>query len=309
MGIRLVALAGLVAGTSAGLLAQQRATMVTPTKGPATLRKCPEPKCPVVGHLPEGETVLVMNQERAWYWLDVPKEFRDAGEFSTTAWVRMEDVRAVTAPAAPTVEAAAVRHEPTPAVRPTVIVRAVRSEESTCLACAATKDLKGEITLTIEGEPVGGPGAGDPHFEDNMAMAQAKLGPMLAAAAKVADSARADLNKYLSACYGRFTRHNVHAGAAAGARTDSAAVAAVGNGNGSWAAVATASSSYAWRESWVEGVDVSNETTAYCRGLWSDVQDQAGIVRRASADIKGEARALEVWPLVIHRLLAQYGLK
>jgi hypothetical protein len=292
--------------TSTPAMAQEPAQAVTPRKGAATLRKCPEPKCPIIGSLPEGATALVFNQESGWYWLDVAKEHRSKGEFTTTAWVRMEDVRSVVQQVA---DATPV-HKPATAV-PTTASIAINEAavEENCLACAATKEVSGEITLTAEGDTVGGPGAGEPNFDKNMTMAQSALGPQLSAAAKVAEAARADLNKYLSVCYGKYTHHDVHAGASAGMRTDSAAVVAAGNYAGSWAAVATASSSYAWRESWVDGVDVSNETTTYCRGLWSDVQQQASDVQSASADIKAQARGMEVWPLVIHRLLAQYGLK
>jgi hypothetical protein len=269
--------------------------MVTAKDAPATLHKCAEPKCPIVGALPEGVPVLVFEEHRGWYWVDVPRKYREAGEFTTVAWVREADVQPVAPPA---VDAAPARTQSATAASEATPIAA--APVGNCLACAATKPMNGDITLTIEGDALTEPGSGDRHYDENMAQARATLEPQLVEARDLANRARANWTKYLTACYGKYTRSAYSGGTRVVVQSDR---------TGSWTAMATSTSRYAWRESWVGGVAVSNETTTFCRSLWSDVVSQADEVRTTAAGIQAQARDLDVWPLVTHRLLAEYGLK
>jgi hypothetical protein len=306
--------AAVVAATllipSAEASAQLEPAWVTAANDGTTLRACADAKCDVAGSLPAGTTVLVMREERGWYWVDVPKEHRVANRIQST-WVRVEDVRSAVvaerkdqaAKAAPLwkdaeIAAADASGSGTLAAGPATSTEA-------CLTCAAPKAVTGSVMLTVSGlAAAGGPGPGDPDFDANVERGIKKFGGRLLGAKKRADLAQTKVNTYFQRCYEKHVQPEDRPGAPAvkprGARPRPVLT---------WGQLASSSSPYAWSDAWVTRSTGTMQIMRYCGDLWLGIQKESGDLQATASDISSRALDEKIYPQAIHRLLVAYNLK
>jgi len=140
---------------------------------------------------------------------------------------------------------------------------------------------------------------GDTMKED----AERMFAPTLAALSRRADTLNANLRRYLDGCYAKRTRAT-----SSGVSLGVGSADTVGVGVGSRGAFAwETATDFAWQESWAAESNIDNETTARCRILWSDIADDAGVIRGTLAEIDDDGRRAGIYPGVIRDLRFRYG--
>jgi hypothetical protein len=292
---------------SADAVAQLQSVWVTAVDDGTTLRACPDAKCGVAGKLPAGATVLVLREERGWYWVDAER-FRSGGRIQNT-WVRVEDVRAAAAAAAApekeTAKAGPLWKDADVAPDKVLGPAGPATSEKACLTCAAPKRVAGSIRLTEDGPSADGPGPGDPTYDANLVLGQKKFGPRLLEAQKQATQARMNVSLYLQRCYEKYVPPDDHINKSVNRPATSAQRKAV-----RWGLLASASSPYAWNDTWVVGYTLGNQQTRrYCGDLWRSVQEEAGDIMVVASDITSRAIDAKIYPRAIDYLLVAYNVK
>ena len=138
-----------------------------------------------------------------------------------------------------------------------------------------------------------------------VAKAELLLGADLAALSRRADTLDANARRYVDACYNKYT-----SGAASGVSVGRGAAYSLGAavGSGGWAAWDTYSR-FAWQESWAADTSVDNATTAFCRSLWSDVENDYAVVSRGLAAVDDLGRRAGIHPGAVRDLRASYGFR
>jgi hypothetical protein len=131
------------------------------------------------------------------------------------------------------------------------------------------------------------------------------LRPKLAALARLADQLDGDYRRYFDGCYRKYSAAR-STGSGTGTAQGYSSGAAVGR---DWLVVFDANNVVQWQEQWVSDTAVSNETTAPCRMLWSDIVENAHEVRAGLDRLEAEARVRMVIPGVFHNLRAEYRLE
>lgn len=298
---------------SAAAFAQVESTWVTAVNDGVTLRACPGARCDVAGKLPAGLRVLVMREERGWYWVDVPKEHQVLGKIQNT-WVRAEDVRtaAATAHEARASKATAQWKEPvvapseaTAPANPAVAAPGPTPSASACLTCAAPQKVTSSVMLTQYGSSAGGgPGRGDPAFDANVELGQKKFGGRLREAQKQADLTRTKVSTYIWRCYAKYAKYDERPGRPV-ARPKSGARRWTVN----WGMLASPTSPYTWNDGWVANGEATVPIRRYCGTLWLGIHKEASDLQGIASDITTSAIAEKIYPEAIHRLLVSYNLK
>ena len=299
------ALAATLLIPSADAAAQYRPTWVTAVNDATTLRSCPDAKCAAAGKLPAGTPVLVLREERGWYWVDA-EQFRFADRIQNT-WVRVEDVRSAAGAAGERQDAAAGPLWKDAEVAPDAVLGAAgpATSEQACLTCAAPKRVTGGIRLTEDGPSADGPGPGDPSYDANLVLGQKKFGPRLLEAQKQATQARTKVSLYLQRCYEKYVPPDDHINKSVNRPATGAQRKAV-----RWSLLAPASSPYAWNDGWVAGYTLGNQQTRrYCGDLWRSVQQEAGDILVVASDITSSAIDAKIYPRAIDYLLVAYSVK
>jgi hypothetical protein len=65
---------------------------------------------------------------------------------------------------------------------------------------------------------------------------------------------------------------------------------------------------FAWNETWSTQALVSAESTAFCQGLWNDVNGRSAEVKAGVERVEAEARNADIYPGVVRDALQAYGL-
>ena len=131
-----------------------------------------------------------------------------------------------------------------------------------------------------------------------------ELGRIAARADRIDDNFR----RYIDGCYQKYTT-TASSGTSYGTGSSSSSGAAVATDGREWvAAVFSGTSQVAWRQSWEGQSMTSNEGSAPCRILWSDIVNDSNVVRGAMAAMADDARRRGVIPGVMRELLAEYRL-
>lgn len=293
---------------SAAALAQTQANWVTPVGDATPMRACPGPRCEPAGRLPAGVTVLVMREERGWYWVDVPPEYRTRGRIQH-AWVRVEDVRPVVndqpEPRSAVAKTGATSKERVvAAAKPAEPVAGPAASAEACLTCAAPKTVIGSIRLSEDGAAAGGPGPGDPGFDANVVLAQKKFGGRLLEGQKQADLTRTKVNTYIRRCYDKYVPRQDHVDRRVGKPRG-----AVRRTFAKWSLLASPNSPFAWSDSWVERATGNMELARQCGVLWGAIHQEAGDLQVVASDIASRAVAEKIYPRAINQLLVAHSLK
>jgi len=97
---------------------------------------------------------------------------------------------------------------------------------------------------------------------------------------------RNDIRRYLDACYQRYTR-------------SSGILFPLDYG---WGRL----SAYAWQDTWSLSSSIDNSTTAYCRGLWSDIESNSQTIRSSLRDVVDIGRRAGVLPGTMRNLYDEY---
>lgn len=303
-----VAVAAVILIPSAAGFAQTQANWVTSVSDGTPLRACASARCEIAGRLPAGMTVLVMREEKGWYWVDVPSEHRTRGRIQH-AWVRIEDVRPFVADR-PEPQSAAAKTEAkwrkpdVAAADPAVPVAGPATSAAACLTCAAPKAVAGSIRLTEDGAAAGGPGPGDPGFDSNVVLAQKKFGGRLLEGKKQADLTRTKVDTYLRRCYDKYVPRQDHVDKPAGKPRGG-----VRRTVAKWGLLASPNSPFAWSDAWVDRATGNTELARQCGVLWVAIQKEAGDLQVVASDIASRAIDEQIYPRAINQLLVAHSLK
>jgi hypothetical protein len=126
----------------------------------------------------------------------------------------------------------------------------------------------------------------------------------MAEIARVADLLDDNYRRYIDACYQKYTTAKSSGAASGRARGYSQGVVA----GRDWFVVYGAESEMAYQGSYTESTAVNNETTAYCRELWSDIVDGAQDINQSMKAIQEDARRKGVLPGHLRDLRRKFRL-
>jgi hypothetical protein len=156
-----------------------------------------------------------------------------------------------------------------------------------------------EVSSANEREPSGGSSTTDVMRERAQVFR-----PELAALARVADGLDTNFRRYLDGCYRKYTTSNM-----SGTTTGTGSSYEYGGAYGrSWFGVWEGRSSFAWQESWSGQSTTSNESTAQCRVLWSDIVDASARIRGGLDAIDDAGRRAMIYPGFMREVRREYRL-
>ena len=139
---------------------------------------------------------------------------------------------------------------------------------------------------------------------DEMKDKAVALEPKMAEISGQADVLDNEFRRYIDGCYRKYMTANT-VGTGVGYGTASSAGAALGR---DWFAVWESQSTLQWSESWTQQTVVSNEDTAQCRMLWSDIVARSASVQRDMQAVQEKARRQGVLPGHLRDLRQKYRL-
>lgn len=132
----------------------------------------------------------------------------------------------------------------------------------------------------------------------------AEFEPRMGEIAKTADLLDDNYRRYIDACYQKYTTAESSGSFSGRARGYSQGAAA----GRDWFVVYGAETDMAYRGSYSESTAMSNETTAYCRELWSDIVDGSREVNQSMRALQQDARRKGVLPGHLRDLRRKFRL-
>ena len=298
--------------------AAQTVSRIVAAQETLTIRSCAESKCHVVAEVPRGRSVEVLRTENGWHWVLVTLE----GSRATTGWVD-----ATTAAAAP--RPAATPPIPERQTLPPSSPAASSAADTTdCLACLATRTtttdewtealaitsgMKVAPSAAVAAGPVGASPAvtradtvrrdGRTTLERMRDDLEERFGSELRRLAEQASKLDPDLQTYLAVCYDKYLPIAVLPPG-----PPPASPPPPGRPRATVFDLWRGRPVYGWNESWSTGVLISADSTAFCQGLWKDLEIRAAEVKGGVDRVEADARNLDIYPGVVRDALQGYGL-
>ena len=132
----------------------------------------------------------------------------------------------------------------------------------------------------------------------------AELEPRMAEIARVADRLDDNFRRYVDACYEKYTTADTSGTYGGGGRAYTQGAAA----GRDWFAVYESESEFTYGGTYSQSTSIRNESTPYCRELWSDVIDGAREVNDGIVNLQEQARRNGVLPGHLRDLRRKYRL-
>jgi hypothetical protein len=132
----------------------------------------------------------------------------------------------------------------------------------------------------------------------------AEFEPRMNEIARTADLLDDNYRRYIDACYQKYTSAE-SSGSFSGRARGYSQGAATGR---DWFAVYTEESRMAFEGTYSESTSISNESTAYCRELWSDILDGSREVNQSMKALQQDARRKGVLPGHLRDLRRRFRL-
>lgn len=163
-----------------------------------------------------------------------------------------------------------------------------------------TADEAGELLPEADEKPEKAPRSSMEELRDRAAEFEPRMGEI----AKTADLLDDNYRRYIDACYQKYTTAESSGSFSGRARGYSQGAAA----GRDWFVVYGAETDMAYSGSHNESTATSNETTAYCRELWSDIVDGSREVNQTMKALQQDARRKGVLPGHLRDLRVKYRL-